>query len=482
MLQTDRAVCLALFIVLSSLYFATASGITCSNDGSHYALTRALAEEGRFTIESYDQYAEGNDIARRQDKLYSDRPPGTALIASLCYKVAGWLPSPLAELPSRHDPENPRLLYVMMVPVWAGAGTAVLLYLLLRELGVSVFSALTTSLVLGLGTTHWKYSSVLFSHAPSALAVMASVYLVIRMARAKRFHWTLPVVLGFLAGYAVLIEYSNAILVATVALYLLLAARSPRPTTPLRRLGLFLAGGLLPAAFLAFYNTVNFGSPFTLSYDYAINYPWAGKFRETFSFPLAEGLRAMLIWGRGGGWCNPTCYNQGLFLLSPILVLSVLGIRRNVVRARWESILTLGLFVTYLILFAKHRTFHGFTADGRYLVPFLSLWCIPLAFWIEDILSWAQRPAYRAVTYLILYGAFFLSVRNVFLHIGFSYNYGVDLSRLSPMIARPENWCYLLRQVFPNAGNLPLLWLVEAVLLALGFSIGWARQRLASRA
>ncbi len=474
MTRTDRDVCVVLFLLLSSLYFATASGITCSNDGSHYALTRALAEEGRFTIESYDQYAEGNDIAVKDDILYSDRPPGTAIIASIAYRLGGWLPDPLVPLPSRHDPQNPRLLYVMLVPAWAGAATVLLFYRLLRELHLSIFSALTTSVFLGVGTTHWKYSSVLFSHTPSAVLVVLSVYLAIRLARISTPHRGLSLGLGFVTGSAIVVEYSNALLAAAVLLYVLLALDSSRR---LEWLLWFIAGGLIPAGFLAFYNTVNFGSPFALSYDYAVNYPWAGQLTETFSFPLLKGLRAMLIWGRGGGWCDPTCFNQGLLLLSPILLLSPLGVGSYVRRARGEASLTLGLFIMYLLLFSTHRTFHGFTADGRYLVPFLALWCIPLALFLETMVAWTDGSAWKAGAFLVLYGSFFLSVTHVFLHIGFSYNYHLDLSQLNVMIAKPANASYLLGQVFRNAGNLPLLWLCDGLLLLIGLGLQYGRRR-----
>jgi hypothetical protein len=40
--HTDCLVAVVLFVGLSSLYFATVSGITSSNDGSHYALTRTM--------------------------------------------------------------------------------------------------------------------------------------------------------------------------------------------------------------------------------------------------------------------------------------------------------------------------------------------------------------------------------------------------------------------------------------------------------
>ena len=76
--------------------------------------------------------------------------------------------------------------------------------------------------------------------------------------------------------------------------------------------------------------------------------------------------------------------------------------------------------------------------------------------------------------YLLFYGLLFLSPRNIFLHIGFSYNYHLDLCQLSAPIASPANWIYLAGQVLRNAGNLPLLWLVEggvAAVVAGGVSV-----------
>jgi hypothetical protein len=473
MTRTDRIVCLLLVVAFSSLYFATTSGVTCSNDGSHYALTRAIAEEGRFTIASYDDYAEGNDVARRDGQLYSDRPPGTALLASAFYKLGGILPRPSEPVPSRHDAQNPRLLYVMLVPVLAGAATLGLVYLISRSLGVSISGALTAVVALGLGTVHWKYSSVLFSHALSGFLVVLAVYLALQVARQAQGSWPVVAVLGFVVGCAVLVEYSNAVVVAAVAVFLW-AAKKPRTAeAKARRIGLYVLGGLVPAAFLAFYNTVNFGTPFSLSYDYAINYPWAGNLSETFSFPIGRGLIALLFWGEGGGWCNPTCYNQGLFLLSPVLLLSAFGLVPFVRRARRLASLTLGLFFVFVLLFAMHRTFHGFTADSRYLTPFLTLWSLPLAFFAERLDRDDRSRPWTTLLRLLFYGFLFLSARNVFLHIGSSYNYALDLSSLSGLVVSPANWAHLLREGFPNAENLPLLWLFEGLVALVSAPAWW---------
>ena len=481
--RTDWLVCLLLFAGLSSLYFATTSGITSSNDGSHYALTRTLVENGTFALKQFDDYAEGNDIAIHDDDLYSDRPPGTGLLATLFYLLGDLLPSPLASLPSRHDPGNSHLLYVMLLPVWAGTGTAVLLYLLLRRLDIEVAAALTAVLMFALGTAHWKYSTVLFSHALSSFFVALSLFLALRLhpsggsELATLPKWCHYFFLGFVLGYAVLVEYSNGLLLMLIALYLLWRIR---PFTP-RRLSQvfipFMAGGLIPALFLAYYNSVNFGSPFTLSYAYAINYPWAGDFRTTFNYPLLAGLRSLLIFGTGDGQCDPVCYNQGLLLLSPVFALALPGLILYW-RQSWRAfLLTTAVFLTYLLLFAAHRTSHGFTADGRYLVPYFSPLAIPIAYTITWMrCQQASQPVWQPILAFLAYGLFFLSFGNMIFHIGFSYNYTLELGQLSDLIAAPQNWRYLASTLFRNTRNLPLLWLLEGGVLLL--MIGWRRVKI----
>jgi hypothetical protein len=487
--RQELLIMLLLFLFLSSVYYATTSGLTSSNDGSHYALVRAMADERQFSLSPFDSFAEGNDIAVRDGVFYSDRPPGTALVATLFYGLGWLLPAPLAPLPSRHDAANPRLPYVLLLPVLAGAATAVLLYWFMRQLHLSAAAALLASLMFGLGTLHWKYSTVLFSHALSGLLVIAVVVTVTLFAvqpqRPDRLASTtctkpvrsLPYVgLGFLLGLAVLVEYSNGLLVGLVGLFLLgsdLVAGRYSPRRFLTLFGGLALGGLLPALFLGYYNQTNFGSPFTLSYAYAINYPWAGEFGTTFSFPLWPGLQAMLWWGEGAGWCDDPCFNQGLFLLSPLLLLALPGLYGYGRSAPRAAFFTTAVFLIYLLLFARHHTFHGFTGDGRYLVPFIGLLIPSLGFTLDWLLRQKER-LWLSLGLLLIYGLFFLSLRNILLHIGHSYNYNLQLDQLDSLVAHPQNWAYIGSEIFPNMANLPLLWLV----IGCGAAVGWVSQRL----
>ncbi|MFN2160604.1 MAG: hypothetical protein ACK2UN_00910 [Candidatus Promineifilaceae bacterium] len=469
--RTDWLVAFLLFFVLSTVYYATASGITSSNDGSHYALIRTMVENRTFALAQFDDYAEGNDIAVSEDGvLYSDRPPGTALAGTLFYLAGGLLPEPLQSLPSRHDQENARLAYVILLPVFAGAGTAVVLYGLMRLLALSRAAAVTAVLMFGLGTVHWKYSSVLFSHALSSFLVITAFFLAVRLVRQRGGRLLTFGLLGLLLGYSVLTEYSNALLVLIVLLYLLLNSRPLDWRSLVPSFAFLILGGLLSALFLAFYNKSNFGSIWTLSYHYAINYPWAGSFTTTFNFPLADGLKGLLVGGTGDGWCDGPCPNQGLLLLSPVLLLALPGWYFFYHEQRRECLLAAVIFLAYLLLFARHRTFHGFTADGRYLTPFLSLLALPVAYTMQWIYAQRARPWLRAALIVAAFALFLLSMRNMFLHIGRSYNYHLDLSLLDGLFSAPGALFIMFGQVFRNAINLPLLWLFEigAALLIVG--------------
>ncbi len=468
----DRLTALALFAVISSLCYATSAGITSSNDGSHYALLRAMADEGRFRIETYAHFAEGNDLAIRDGVIYSDRPPGTALLGIPFYVVGGLLPPPIQALPTRHDEGNPRLAYLLMLPALAAGGVVAVVYQLLRACRLPAEAALTASIALGTGSTLFKYGGVLFSHALSALLVVSGVALALSAGRAGRLKPAAALALGLTLGLSLTVEYSNVLFVAIVLLYLVLSLKGRLMRRPNRAAAALLAAALaLPIGFLLAYHTVSFGGPLTTSYRYAINYPWAASLRTTFDVPLSQGLPGMLWYGHDARGEE----NQGLLLLMPITLAAAGGLWPYLRSWGREAALTLGLFGVYLVLFATHHTFSGFTADGRYLMPFLPLWFLPLGFAIAEIHT--LRPsARRAALLLFVYGLLFLSVRNMLAHIAFSYNYHLDPGLVARRAATPANWSYLLGDVFVNWPNLPLLWLVEAAALGMLAGLGRLRQ------
>ncbi len=468
----ERWVVLALFAAISSIYFASASGITSSNDGSHYALIRAINDEGAFEISTYQNYAEWMDIAEIGDRRYSDRPPGTAFVGAVIDRAARLLPPALAPLPTRHDKENPYLVYRVMFPVLAGAGSVVLLYLTARVfLDVPVFGALTGAVFFALGSLQWKYSIMMYSHAFSGFLVMWGVYLALRAARAGRLSWPMAGLLGLLLGWSVLVEYTNLIFAGAVVLFL--AYHAWREGVPwVRPAAALVAGVGLPLLLLAWYHTVNFGGPLTTAYRFH-HLDEARRFGTTFGFPILEGLRGMLWFGHD----FRDNANMGIFLMSPVAFCALPGLPALWRRSRRVFVLAVGLFLVYLLLFSNLQAYSDGTKDGRYITPYLGLLFLPAAVWLGEGFARIARPTLRAASSLGVYGLFFFSVNNVFFHIGYSYNYWVDLDRLVPYFsAHPDNFAYLFGEIFRNTGNLPLLWLIEAVGAGALLAVSYRRQ------
>jgi hypothetical protein len=445
----DRRHLAILFAAVASLYFATFSGITASNDGSHYALVRAIVSKRSFEISPYLSFAEDQDYASGPNGRYSDRPPGTALWTVPFYAAARVLPGPLVDLPSKHDRGNPRLLGIGAAVALAGAAAVGVFWLLLRQsFGVGLFAADVAALALAFGTATWKYSSVLYSHALSALLVLLSLYLAFRIAdSAAAVRSRLPLLLGFVLGAAVIVEYTNALLAPIVGIYVLALRRRPLDA-------LWLAlGAAPPLAFLAWYDWLNFGCMSCVS-TFQVDlqrWPNAAGMGASFATPLRDGLTGMLFWGND---------NQGIFLLSPIALLSLLGVVPLLRRAPVRGGLVLGVFVVYLVLFSKSTNFNPLTNDGRYLTPFLALWLVPLGVFLDRALCHHSPDGRRLVVSLAVFGLLFLSARNAFMHVAFSWNYDLKYGDLLNMSTPLPNVILLLRKVFPNAANVWWLWLL----------------------
>ncbi len=477
-----------LVIILSSVYYATLSGITCSNDGSHWALLRAIVDGHTLEISEYEDYTEANDFSQVGTRLYSDRPPGTALLATPFYAVGKVLPAPGRELPSRHDRGNPAMVYALLLPVLAGCGAAVLLFLFLLRLGVRTDPALLASLALGLGTAWWKYSTVLFSHVVSGLLILGSVMLLQRVVSGARRSGLHAALAGLLVGLSVTVEYPNLIFVAIASLWLLLPAATRTREGLLRRVLPFAIGLAGPVLFLAVYNGSLFGGPFNTSYSAAASYPWARSLTTTFGRPLVPGVLSLLFFP--WNWDETTHHmagvdvqgvaNQGLLLLSPILWLALPGAWRHarMPGQRWTFTLIGVTFLFFLLLFAKHETMHGYTRDGRYLVCFLPL----LAVWVGFGLQWllAEGAPHRLARHLLVYLLLFLSIRNAVIHIGTSFNYPLHPAQFRAMAADPRDLLWVFRAVLPNHVDLPRLWLGGALVVIGVLAIGWLRRRAAS--
>ncbi len=379
--------------LLACLYFAltAADGIISTNDGSHYALTKALAVDGTARIDPYVNYGaiqppkgtpttdDYRDVSARDGHFYSDRPPGTAFLAVPFY----WLGELVSRISGRRDLDFP-LRYVTMLPPLLGAATALALYWLARGLGAGRSAAILTAGGASLTTPLLKYATLLYSHIGGAFFVTAALAAILLTERRPGRVW--PQALGgALLGWSAVTEYPNLLLIVPVGLYVLWRAwYGPDPREFAWRGPLIFAlAWAVPILILAGYDWLAFGAPWHTSYTYQYYFDWSRSPRTTYVTPPLTGLRWLLF--------GPS----GLFVITPALALSLWGLLVLARRAPARALLLLGVTAAVLLPTALHRTYYGGgSRDTRYLLAIVPTLYAPFALWF-DAVALPRRPLAR---------------------------------------------------------------------------------------
>lgn len=233
-----------------------------------------------------------------------------------------------------------------------------------RWLGVAVYA---------LGTVALPYSSNFYSHQVAAAMLFTAFALVYLYSRRHIGRWAVACS-GFLLGFALLTEYTVAIIVLVLALYMLWHLR--RDATGI---GLAALCGGIPLVALGAYNAACFGSPLDTGYSH--DYCWSPAQSQGlagFSYPHLGALFDLTI--------GPY---RGLFFQSPALVLAAVGAvllwRRG---DRVEAACCLAIAVTFVLALSSYWGWNGGRVDGpRYLVPALPFLALPFALALQPLLQ-----------------------------------------------------------------------------------------------
>ena len=389
---------LALAVFCTYAYFI---GPPAWNQNSRLALTRALVERGSTIIDP--DHATTGDKSFRAGHFYSDKAPGASLLALPAYALyyaatrvtGGELPAvrvvpldPAAELAGQQpDPEarqpGDRLVYnqghrtalylarLLSTSLLAIAGLAALYLLARRQLAQGPAALLT--LLYGLASPAFVYSTALYGHQPCAdllLLALAGVVLSPRTARGGLFT-------GLCLGLAVVCEYPAAVPAALLTGFALLH-RGPRFA------GFVVLGGLPGAALLAVYHLAAFGHPLKTGYDFVYLAEFAEGMRVNYGIHAPDpAVLQELLFGRF----------RGLFYLAPVLLLAAWGLLvqvfspgpKDMSQSTWPTRQLAGLALLvigfYLALNSGYYMWDGGAALGpRHCVPmlpFLALGLVP---------------------------------------------------------------------------------------------------------
>lgn len=291
--------------------------------------------------------------------FHPNKPPGMSLLAVPVYAVAyhiekavGWNPDDWRVLNF-----NAWLCTAFTAGLFSALGMVLFAQVARSMFPGRTWEATAAALTFGFATTFFPFGTLLFDHNVTAVLLLAA-FAAVRSGR--------PMTAGVCAGVASVVNYLAAI--PGVLFGIVILARSRQWS----QAGRYLLGVVPSLAVLLAYNTAAFGAPFTLSTSFQ-----NPAFKET-----APAFLGMFT---APSWFATVCLTvspwRGLFVLSPVLILALVGFWRwkRTGGRMGELWMVVGIVAFFFLVNICFNGFHGgFSAGPRYLIPALPFLCLAL--------------------------------------------------------------------------------------------------------
>ncbi len=369
-----------LFVLLFLFYASLVKTDVSWNDGSRFAAVESVVDRGTLAIGGSSFFSSTSDKIFYDGRFYSDKAPGMAFLAVPLYFV-------LSVLGITFSAGTAAIFVLNLMVAFFSALLVVLFHGSIKHFVRSGNCRLLLSLSLAVATGIVVYSGVFASHNVAAFFTFASFYFLLRHVKENPSAGN-ALLAGVMGGFAVMVEYPSLILLFFIFAYAFFSARSRRRLL------------LMPVAVVPFilvillYNFSVTGDAFVSPYAYLHN--WEGSpFSEGEDLPSLARVtpqRFFSMFFFGGIPRAEGTYVRGLFVYSPILLLSLFSLRR--IQAR-ENILLLAALAFSLFYLTLAEVTGGCNYLNRYLIPVVPFLMILIAKNFES-------PPLRKLFYVLL--------------------------------------------------------------------------------
>ena len=358
-----------------------------SPERGRYILTLSLSEYKSFALTQELADAAFPDIGYYKGRYYLYFAPGISLLSL-----------PLFNLGKNFNLSQVAAFFTISL-------FATLNLLLIFKIAYDIFksssrTALISAFIFGFASTSWSYAITLYQHHVTTFFILSSFYAVWRYKQSKKWGWVWGAYIWFACSYSIFIDYPNVFLMLPVMIYYVLSSISidkikNRIQISLRKT--FLITSLIFILFNlghAYYNQVNFGdwkkvsgklpSYKKIKEQKALTNGQTEKIvkelqeKKTYSRFFKEerlptGLSILLF-----------AVDKGIFLFSPIFILSIFGML--IVKKIDLKLLTLYLTIAVnLFLYSSFGDPWGGWAYGpRYLIPSMAILSIFVGVWLTN--------------------------------------------------------------------------------------------------
>lgn len=346
-------------------YSAPGQIFETSQERGRFALTKSIAEEKTFRLDNFTDFSLP-DISYKDGHYYSVFPPGTSILLLPAYYLGKYFDHPL--------------IFVYAFPVMVAILSSLFVFAIASFLKLSKTASLLGAIIFPLATVSWSYSTTIYAHTFSTFCVVAGFYFALRSKNCSAWN---HLIVWFLYGLSILIDYPNAILMLPAVGYMIFSSFKKESLEIARKLKEIFSMKLaflytaipffLILAALGYYNQITLGSWFGLAHNYRVTEAVAGG--VNYQFLLSKSLD--LKFTENGLYTLLFSEGRGIVFFAPVLVLSVLGLESIY---RKSSAIGNAMVLTVLFNLLVYASFYdpwgGWSFGPRYLImsmPFLAI-------------------------------------------------------------------------------------------------------------
>lgn len=350
-----------------------------SPERGRYAQIMALGDSGTYELSQELADIVYPDVGYYQGKFFSFFAPGISYMAL-----------PLYLLGKQYD--LAQITTFSFIPL-VGILALLFLFKIAREiLKLPLWASLTSVIVFAFGSTAWSYAITLYQHLPSVFFIVSSFYAVWRYKAAAPWGWLWGAYVWLAYGLAIFIDYPNALLMLPVIIYFFVASlhtRKEQNKIVFSLRGAFLATAIVfigIASLHLYHNDYYFGSWKVLSGSLP-SYRSIQEAGGELSQPLErKNVAGYFLEEKSpfGFYTLTVAPDRGLFLYTPIFLLSLFGIFAIRKKINLEYATLLGLAGVNFFLYSSWGDPWGGWAYGpRYLIPSMAILSLFIGVWLS---------------------------------------------------------------------------------------------------
>lgn len=357
-----------LFSLLAAVYFISAKGYLSTSD-SIFSLRTAMSIVERGALDIQIQPNEKEYVyTTKEGKNYSQYGIGLVFL---------WVPfaalGRVAHFFTGVKSISVADFLASYYNVFFGAGTCILLFLLIRLLKGPAKTGLHMAAALGLATMWWRYSVWDPSEVAQGFFLLGCVLgLAMNSGRG---------ILYFSLSFAALLLMKVAsIIYLPVFLVFFLLQDKITINMDRRKLFMFFLFPILAICLLFLLNYIRFGNILETGYGY-----------RAWKFSQGKILKNI--------WQMFFSLEKGLFVYNPVLILSLFCLPGFLRRTRKLGILILAILATNFLFYAMWQEPVGglWSWGPRYFVPMLPLWLLPLFILVEKSGGLARKIVFLVI-------------------------------------------------------------------------------------